>query len=321
MKSIIWLNRPGQKPMASMQHQTFRQMLLELGYQISVQTWQDRALWRRQHTCDWLIWSFIPSQLEVWTSRMHASRQMVVLHELTASVSRFPEVDHWLVASESLRMYCLDAGIDSTKITVGTGFHTPGSSTTSTLRHKYHIDCHSPLIYIGGPMQTPQGNRMAIWALSILQYLHPHARMVLHGCGEATSSIELWMEGIVDGNVVFQEPADTPVHELVSQCDAVWLPRETDGVPDALLSGLCAGKPILASRQPSIMEWIQHEHNGILIENNQAPAWASAMHQLLLDETQCMKISANAAHTRIPKRFHLPQCLTPISPQFAASAA
>lgn len=321
MKSIIWLNRPDHKPMASMQHQAIRQMLQEQGYQIWVQTWQDRAFWRRQHTCDWLIWSFIPSQLEVWASRMQAQHQMVVLHELPASASRLPELDHWLVASESLRMHCLDAGIASAKITVGTGFHTFHLPPASSLRKKYSIDCHSPLIYIGGPMQTPQGNRMAVWALSILQYLHPQVRMVLHGCGEATSSIELWMDGIVNGNAVFQEPADTPVHDLVSQCDAVWLPRETDGVPDALLSGLSAGKLILANRLPSILEWIQHEHNGILIENNHAPAWASAMHRLLRDEKRSKQISAQAASTTLANRFVLPECLTQPTTQFAASAA
>lgn len=321
MKSVIWLNRPDHKPMASMQHQAIRQLLQELGYQIKVQNWQDRAFWRRQHTCDWLIWSFIPTQLDVWASRMQARHQMVVLHELPASVSRLPELDHWLVASDSLRMYCLDAGITSAKITVGTGFHPPRLSPTSALRHQYNIDCHSPLIYVGGPMQTPQGNRMAVWALSILQYLHPRVRMVLHGCGEATSSIELWMEGIVDGKAVYHAPADTPVHDLVSQCDAVWLPRETDGVPDALLSGLSEGKPVLANRQPSIMEWIQHEHNGILIENNHAPAWASAMHRLLLDDKRYKQISAQAAGTTLTKRFVLPECLTQHTSQFAASAA
>lgn len=321
MKSITWLYRPGMESMAALQQQAIREAMQDYGFHVTVQPWMARSPWRHQGTCEWLVWSFVPTQLEVWSARLKASHQMGVLHELPASDIRLPELDHWIVASESLRMHCLDVGIAAEKITVSTAFNPTRSSPASTLRQKLNIEHEAPLIYVGGPMQVPQGNRMAVWALSILQYLHPYVHMILHGSGEATASVDLWAQGIVNGDVISHEPCETCVHELVSQCDAVWLPRETDGVPDALLSGLTAGKPILASSQPSMLEYIKHRHNGILIENNTAPAWASAMHQLLQENALRMDISAQAAKTRIAKSVALPHCLIDHSYQRTISAA
>ena len=81
MNKIVWMQQPGMEPFAGGQQKAFREALKAAGYQVTMQHYQPRTPWRLAGACDWLIWSFVPTQLDVWSARLFAAKQMAVVHE------------------------------------------------------------------------------------------------------------------------------------------------------------------------------------------------------------------------------------------------
>lgn len=296
MNTILWMKQAGMEPMAQGQHRAFQQALEQDGWQIGVQHYQPRMPWRSTSQCDWLIWSFVPAQLDVWSARLYAKRQMALVHELETNNLSIPKLDCWCVPSESLRMQLIDCGVEHERISISQGYAPVRSSATRSTSH----DGRGPLIYVGGPQTKNTGNSLAVWALAITQYLHPSVRMLLHGKGPMADPVAQFAQSTCEPGSVIIANSDEPVDTVVGSADVVWLPRFQDGVPDALFSALAQGKPILASEQPSFKEWLRHDVNALMLPVDRVPLWAGAMDRLMIEKGLKERLGNAARATAIP---------------------
>ncbi|HQR08613.1 MAG TPA: glycosyltransferase family 4 protein [Gemmatales bacterium] len=323
MKSIIWMIQPGMEPYARCQQSAWMQALEAEGWSVRVQHHQPRVPWRSTSSAEWLIWNFVPTPLDVWIARLFAGRQMAVLSELNNKVYSLPRLDQWCVPSESMRMHLVDCGVSRDKIEIVQGYAPSKSKMMPDVRGQVGRDENSPVIYASGPLVPSTGNRLAIWFFSIMQYMRPGISLLLQRDGPERERLERMADGICTKGSVRFAANDIPAHELVAQADIVCLPLAEDGVPDALFAALSQAKPIVATQQPSLMEWLRHDVNGVLIPTNRPPTWAAVMDQLLHDTERIQRLRAGARMTAIPSaRLKLPAvfCQTAV-PHVALAAA
>lgn len=310
MPRIIWLAQPGMEPFASGQQHAMQLALQEAGYEVFTQYYQPRLSSWRSDRCDWLIWSFLPTQLDVWAAKLYASQQMIAVHELNGHQHEYPSVDNWCVPSESLSLQLRHAGVPADRISVATGYCPKISLLPLDLRQELGVDSSTMLIYSGGPLTAATGNRLAIWALLLLQQIEAPVRLILHGIGPEQERLEQWMQGLTSQDAVYFAPASASVHDLVGQSDIVWLPRMCDGVVDALWAGLSHRKPMMVSNQPSHAELIHHGETGMIMGDNHPPEWASLISRMLTDRSIMTKLG-QATRTLPPQRMPLPSVFLP----------
>ena len=88
--------------------------------------------------------------------------------------------------------------------------------------------------------------------------------------------------------------ADMP--ELLRLVDVVCLPtRLSEGFPRILIEAAASGCALIASRQPSITQIIQHGETGYLIDPNDVSDLLAAMAQLDVEPGLARSMGANAA--------------------------
>lgn len=307
MKTIIWMTQPGKEPYAQAQQAAWLQALEAEGWCVRVQQHQSRSPWRVSSSCDWLIWGFVPTPLEAWSARVFASKQMAVLPELHNKVWSLPRLDRWCVPSESMRMHLTDCGVSRDVIDIVQGYAPRKSRMVTDVQSNLQPEKKLPVLYACGQLAPFRGNRLAIWVLSILQYLQPGISLLLHGVGPERERLQHFADSICSKGSVTIAPDEYTVHDLVGEADIVCLPLMEDGVPDALFAALTLAKPIVASQQPSLMEWLRHDVNAMLLPTDRAPTWAAALDRLINDHDLSLRLRTGAQMTAIPKaRLTLP---------------
>ena len=322
MKTIIWMTQPGMEPYAQGQQAAWLHSLEAEGWTVSTQQYQSRTPWRSATKCAWLIWSFVPTPLDVWSARLYAGKQMAVISELPQKHGTLPQLERWCVPSESMLMHLRDSGISQDKIELVQGYASRGSGITLDVRAQLRIEDKTPLIYASGPLVASMGNKLAIWSLSILQKLHSGVCLVLHGEGPEQERLRRFAESVCEPGTVYFGSGAVSTHELVAQADVVCLPLREDGVPDALFAALSLGKPILAAQQPSLMEWLRQDVNALVLPTDRAPVWAASLDRVLRDSGLSQKLSVGARSTAIPpERLTLPVVLQLRSTSTQAMAA
>ncbi|MCK4969973.1 MAG: glycosyltransferase family 4 protein, partial [Thermoplasmata archaeon] len=73
----------------------------------------------------------------------------------------------------------------------------------------------------------------------------------------------------------------------------VVLPSFSEGMPYALLEGMAAGKPVIASDVSGMNELVDHRTNGLLYDINDGDALADAMLRLSRDPAERARMGGN----------------------------
>lgn len=305
MRTLLWVTRPEMSPFAGAQQDALQAGLRGQGWQVTVAPYQNRLLWRQRQRFDALLWTFVPTQMEVWLAKRSAAAQFGLIHELPPRPEPVPVLDHWLAPSRSLREALCNAGVPPADATVSSALPALPAGRPMEVRRELELAGGTPLVYAAGPLIPSSGNRIAVWALNILNYLHPEVHLLLHGEGAERERLLQFSRSIDERRRVHVVPASWPTTHLVTQADQVWLPRQWDGVPDALFFALRAGKPILAARQSSLGEWLQNEGNALLVRPDQPAEWAAGAKRLFEDVGLSVTLAESAGRTALPSKVTL----------------
>jgi glycosyltransferase involved in cell wall biosynthesis len=111
----------------------------------------------------------------------------------------------------------------------------------------------------------------------------PEARLVYAGDGPLRSRIEASARDAgLDGRVsLLGVRADIP--SLLSNYDILALPSLWEGLPFAVIEGMMAGLPVVASRVGGVPELVEHGVTGFLVPAGDAAALADALRTLVND--------------------------------------
>ncbi len=130
----------------------------------------------------------------------------------------------------------------------------PGESDVASIRAAYGWADTYPLILNVGRLVPPKGQRYAILAMKDVLLKFPRARLVIAGEGWSRATLErLTREaGLTDHVTFLGERQD--VTTLLHAADLFVFPSISEGLGNALLEAMAAGKPCVASGIPALRE-------------------------------------------------------------------
>ena len=88
--------------------------------------------------------------------------------------------------------------------------------------------------------------------------------------------------------------------EVSASMDASWLvclPSRSEGLPRVALEAACRGRAIVGGNRAGIPDVVRHEHNGLLVDPDDANGLADALVRILSDRSLAERLGAEARRT------------------------
>jgi glycosyltransferase involved in cell wall biosynthesis len=108
------------------------------------------------------------------------------------------------------------------------------------------------VILCAGPLVRRAGVLEALWALDILRYVEPRARLLIAGDGPDRPRLEAFAEGLGLGGAVHFLGDVADVTPYLRRAQMVWAPVLSDEVPAVLRPAAQMGKPVIAADWPGL---------------------------------------------------------------------
>lgn len=178
------------------------------------------------------------------------------------------------------------------------------SSDRNEVRSKLDIDQDVPVIGTVGRLTFQKGQKYLLESVSKLKNKFPGLLLLIVGDGPLRDELEHHAEtlGIRDSVQFLGVRRDVP--ELMSAMDIFVLPSLWEGLANALVEAMAAGKPVIATDIPQIGEVINSGNVGILVPAKKSDAIAQSI-ELLLSDNSLAKKYGDAAYERVALAFSI----------------
>lgn len=150
------------------------------------------------------------------------------------------------------------------------------------------------VIVVPGPVTRSRGQFDAVWALDILAFLHPDLHLVLLGDGADLDRVRHFVHCCRRQAVVHFPGVVPDVRPWLARADLVWLPRLRAGGTMSALEAMAAGKPVIATRVPGLIEPIVEAETGHLVAPGDKTALCRLTRDLLLHPERIAPLCAAA---------------------------
>jgi glycosyltransferase involved in cell wall biosynthesis len=158
----------------------------------------------------------------------------------------------------------------------------------------------TPIVLGLGRLVSKKGFDVLIAAWPQVLARQPEALLVLAGYGDLREHLERQARELgVAGRVHFTGQLERPAAaDYLAGADVFALPivsnQGVDGLPNALLEAMAAGRPIVASRVAGVPDVIGDEREGLLVPDRHPAALAAAIGRLLADPELGRRLGFNA---------------------------
>ena len=158
-----------------------------------------------------------------------------------------------------------------------------------TLREKLGI-ASDELVVLGlGRLVYKKGFEYLVRAIPQVIAKFAKVKFIIVGAGSLQDQLRLISEELgiseyllMPGGILWDE-----VPQYIGMCDVFVVPSirdhsgNVDGLPNVLLEAMASGKPVVASRIAGIPAVLQHERNGLLVDEKEPQQLAAAISRLL----------------------------------------
>jgi glycosyltransferase involved in cell wall biosynthesis len=119
--------------------------------------------------------------------------------------------------------------------------------------------------------------RLAIEAFDLARTQVPNMKLVLVGGGPQHKELQALIRarGLDEHVLLLDHRPDIP--KLLRSAHIGLLLSEDEGLPNVVMEYMASGLPIIVTRLPFIDELVQHGHNGLVVDEPNAPVVAEAM--------------------------------------------
>jgi glycosyltransferase involved in cell wall biosynthesis len=155
-----------------------------------------------------------------------------------------------------------------------------------------------------GPMTRGKGFRDALWALDILKCVYDDLSLILVGDGPEMNRLREFAHSIRVIDRVRFVGAQPDVTPWLSAAELVWIPSETSGGANVALEAMAAGKPVVASRVPCLMDIVSDGVTGLFFAPGDKVSLARQTHVLLQDSRR-QSLLGDAGRRRVGECFSL----------------
>ena len=154
----------------------------------------------------------------------------------------------------------------------------------SKIRSEFGIPATVPVIGTVGRLSPQKGQKYLLEAIARAVKKHPHIVLLIVGNGPINDELREYAStlGIKEHAIFTGARKDIPV--LLAAMDVFVFPSLWEGLGNALIEAMAAGKPIIASDLPPVREVINSHEVGILVPAADYREIASALERLLSDK-------------------------------------
>lgn len=214
----------------------------------------------------------------------------------------------WITAcSDELMQRALVVGADENKTELipygadAKAFHVHPDEA-ARVRAELRMERGDVMILAVGRMVYKKGFAFLVDAMPKILQRTPRARLVLVGYGDLRDELEQQARALgLNGHVTFAgqvKRQDIPAYFAASDIVSVPSVRDeagnVDGLPNVVLEGMAAGKPIVASNIAGFPDVIGHGESGLLVPEKDSDAIANAVVELAEDASLRARLGAHA---------------------------
>jgi len=187
---------------------------------------------------------------------------------------------------EPSKVQVIRNGVDTEKFS--------GVKETDLLRKELLLNRGEIVLGFTGRLVVNKGLKYLIDAAVLLKEQMVNFKILIIGKGSLFDELKEMAKSkdVLDKIVFAGERRDIPA--LLSCFDVYVLPSIKEGLPNALLEAMAAGKPIVATTVGGIPEIIEHGINGLLVPPGDAGSLAKAIKKLIDDSRQAGKLGLAA---------------------------
>jgi glycosyltransferase involved in cell wall biosynthesis len=162
------------------------------------------------------------------------------------------------------------------------------------IRAKLEVTPDLPIIVCVGNLRSVKGHADLLRALSELAQSGMRFSAFLVGEGPLRQELEGLAGSLdIESEVRFVgEMDEEAVAEILHVTDVFVLASLREGTPTAVIEAMAAGCPVVATRVGGTPELVIDGVTGILVDPSNPKALASALRQLLTDQTLCRRMGA-----------------------------
>jgi len=208
--------------------------------------------------------------------------------------------------STGVQEFYVERGLPGEKFVVipnGIRPFAPAETTSrEALLQELKLPAETKLIGAVGRLWPQKRVKDLIWATDLLQCIRDDTHMLVIGDGPQRWRLERYAEQAnVAGKVHFLgERSDVP--RILPHLDLLWLASGYEGQSNAVLEGMSAGLPIVASDIPGNRDLVVHEQTGFLVDVGDRGSFAQRAQQLLDNPELAQRLGA-AGRQRVLDEF------------------
>jgi glycosyltransferase involved in cell wall biosynthesis len=257
--------------------------------------------------------SNIPGMLLSWLAGVPL--RIATHHGKVRNVTKWQELLHLVIAkntasiivavSAEVRDDLVARGIDPAKIVVipnGIGPYRLNAVDMEAVRHEFKPDRGKTILVSVGRLVYQKAHSVLINAMQLV--LGSGFKGVLYIAGEGPLRKDLEEQicdlGLLDQVRLLGNRNDIPA--LLSIADIFVLPSRWEGLPMALLEGMGAGLPVVATNVEGVVEVVQNHVQGVLVPPEDAKTLAEALSRLM-SNAKLRKTMGIQARKRVQKFY------------------
>lgn len=178
----------------------------------------------------------------------------------------------------------------------------PNSGDRAWVAERFGIAPDAPLIVAVGRFVYKKGFHTLIESLVDLRNTHPNVRLLLVGYGDLRDEYLRRANeiGVADLIVMPGQLLRDDVAKAIASADVYCVPSvhdesgNVDGLPNALLEGMAAGRAVVASDVAGIPDVIRHGEHGLLVPEGDVGALSQAIASLIDAPATAQRLGQNA---------------------------
>ncbi|MCK5255586.1 MAG: glycosyltransferase [Deltaproteobacteria bacterium] len=217
-------------------------------------------------------------------------------------------VDHYVTVSESVKRYIIDKSkISAEKISViynGVNIKSQDDSHKQNVRMPFKIEDEDRILMTVGRLHEQKGHYYLVQAVSRVQKEFPKVKLLVTGEGEEENNLKKLVKSLDLMNEVIFAGLSSDMERILPMAELFILPSLWEGLPNALLEAMAAGKPVVATKVGGIPEIVVHGETGMLIPPGDTDALTAAILDLLQNRLKA-KDMGEAGRIRAGKRFSI----------------
>jgi glycosyltransferase involved in cell wall biosynthesis len=151
---------------------------------------------------------------------------------------------------------------------------------------------------------APKSQEDLLRAFAVVRRRHPAAVLWLIGDGERRSALEQEARRLEIAAHVRMPGARDDVRDILESIDLFALPSRWEGMPNALMEAMAAGRPAVASDIDGIRELIRHGETGWRVPPGDVDVLARTMLDILADRERAAQVG-RTARAHVERHFSL----------------